>query len=163
MADAQERMREELREIEQRIYLNHADDIERVRSSFASLRSVIQQHIDVVAEHKRAFEAVVAEAKRAFENAIAERKRAFEAVASEYKDAIDEATAGWREHAEPVWQAIADDLKRAAPDPNDIEWPKPEADEFKDPLYDSCRSYLDQVDRFRRHQGKTARQNGGAA
>jgi hypothetical protein len=38
----------------------------------------------------------------------------------------------------------------------DFEWPEPaEAGEADDPLYDSTRRYIDQVDRFREHQGKS--------
>ena len=40
----------------------------------------------------------------------------------------------------------------ALPDPK---WPQPcEADEDPDPLYNSRRSYLEQIDRYKRHLGK---------
>ncbi len=42
------------------------------------------------------------------------------------------------------------------PDPDQFDWPEPRADELDDPLYDSTRDYVVQVDRFREHQGKNA-------
>jgi hypothetical protein len=42
-----------------------------------------------------------------------------------------------------------------APDPDGIDWPEPdEGDEDDDPLYESSRDYVEQLDRYREHQGK---------
>jgi hypothetical protein len=42
-----------------------------------------------------------------------------------------------------------------APDTDDIEWPTPvEGDADPDPLFSSRRDYVEQVDRFKRHQNK---------
>jgi hypothetical protein len=51
--------------------------------------------------------------------------------------------------------AIAQELEEEAPDPDEIEWPEPdEGDEDDDPLFDSTRDYVEQVDRFKGHRGR---------
>ena len=46
-------------------------------------------------------------------------------------------------------------IQNAALDIDDYEWPSPaEGDEFEDPLFDSRRGYLDQIDRYARFKGK---------
>jgi hypothetical protein len=66
---------EELREIEEEVYRDHADPIAPARVEFDKLKIDIQEYA----------------------NAIAER-------------AISELAAQWREYADPIWGAIADDL-----------------------------------------------------
>jgi hypothetical protein len=47
------------------------------------------------------------------------------------------------------------DLEAEAPDPNDADWPEcVEGDEDPDPLFDSNRSYVEQIDRYKLHQDK---------
>jgi hypothetical protein len=42
-----------------------------------------------------------------------------------------------------------------APDLDAIDWPEPrDCREDNDPMFDSTRSYVEQVDRYKRHQGK---------
>ena len=55
-------------------------------------------------------------------------------------------------------------LDRAKPYLEAIEWPEPAlGDEMPDPLFDSRRDYLTQVDRYKRHQGRpTIRQPYGS-
>jgi hypothetical protein len=61
------------------------------------------------------------------------------------------------EQAQPTLDAIAEQLESEKPGLDDFDWPQPqEGDEDDDPLYDSRRDYLDQIDRYRRHQGKAA-------
>jgi hypothetical protein len=69
--------------------------------------------------------------------------------------------ANWQKRAKPIWQAIADDLRKRAPASEEIEWPEPnEADEDEDPLFDSTRAYVEQIDRYKAFQNKpTARRN----
>jgi len=44
---------------------------------------------------------------------------------------------------------------RVAPGLDGHEWPEPaDGDEDNDPLYNSTRSYVEQIDRYKRHQGK---------
>jgi hypothetical protein len=52
-------------------------------------------------------------------------------------------------------QQIADELRDEAPDPETMDWAEPDVgDEDDDPLFDSRRGYIEQVDRFKQHQGK---------
>jgi hypothetical protein len=57
-----------------------------------------------------------------------------------------------------VWnefEFVRDELAAQTPDIDAYDWPGPEdAHEDDDPLYDSTRDYVEQVDRFKRHQGK---------
>jgi hypothetical protein len=59
----------------------------------------------------------------------------------------------------PTLAKIKKALNAAAPDLSQTKWPEPKpGDEDPDPLFDSTRDYLTQVDRFKRHQAKpTAR------
>jgi hypothetical protein len=56
--------------------------------------------------------------------------------------------------ASPVLRKIERDLEAEAPDV-DAGWPEPdEGDEDPDPLFDSTREFVEQVDRYKEHQGK---------
>lgn len=88
-----------------------------------------------------------------------------EAIKKEFKDDLVGLTAGWNEiiskinewkgHAKRVYQGMDARLEEEAPDPDDIEWPEPaDGDEDADPLYDSDRGYVEQIERYKRHQGK---------
>ena len=69
----------------------------------------------------------------------------------------------WSDRAKPVWQAITESLEETAPYVDGIEAPPFDADEDPDPLFDSRRSYIEQIDRYKRHQGKpTSRRRMGA-
>jgi hypothetical protein len=51
--------------------------------------------------------------------------------------------------------AISAELNEEAPSLEEFGFPdSPDADEWEDPLFDSLRSYVEQVDRFKSHQGK---------
>jgi hypothetical protein len=59
------------------------------------------------------------------------------------------------QHFNSLRQAINDQLKAAAPDLDEVEWPEPnEGDEDDDPLFDSTRDYVEQIDRYKEHQDK---------
>ena len=70
-------------------------------------------------------------------------RRRFENIERDFEAKLDE----WSERAEPVWKAIADDLEERAPDVAELRtnstW---HADEDDDPLFDSRREYLEQID-----------------
>jgi hypothetical protein len=92
-------------------------------------------------------------------NALSQTRAEIEAVAER---ALETARAqiaamerGFAEQARPVLEAIRADLEAERTDPEEYNWPDcAEGDEIADPLFDSTRSYLDQVDRYRKHQGK---------
>jgi hypothetical protein len=54
-----------------------------------------------------------------------------------------------------TYQGIITNLQEADDHIDDVEWPEPKAgDEDPDPLYDSKRTYVEQIDRYKQHQGK---------
>lgn len=82
-------------------------------------------------------------------------EEALEPIRRQLEPIIEQA-AVWRREVEQVYHRIAADLAAAAPAfGDDIEWPEAEeADEHSDPLFDSTRSYLDQIEVYKRHQDK---------
>ena len=77
----------------------------------------------------------------------------------EHEQAIAQRLEQWCEDAAPIWEAIADGLEQALPDLDALEWSEPEELEPGDDevLFDSARTYLEQIANYKR------RQNGGAA
>src|SRR4029077_3026779 len=70
-------------------------------------------------------------------------------------EALEDDYALLEERRQALWQEMMGALDNEAPDIDDLEWPGPcDGDEDDDPMYDSTRSYIDQVDRFKHHQGK---------
>jgi hypothetical protein len=68
---------------------------------------------------------------------------------------ITEAYKAWLEQAQPLWKTIADELEENSPDLDGEEWTSPfVADEDPNPLFDSKRSYVEQIDRYKAHQDK---------
>jgi hypothetical protein len=54
-----------------------------------------------------------------------------------------------------IMRKIARDLRAVAPDGDDYDWPEPaDGDDDPDPLFDSTRDYVEQIDRYKQHQGK---------
>ena len=54
-----------------------------------------------------------------------------------------------------LFNLIEQGLVNEAPSADEFDWPEPdEGDEDDDPMYDSTRSYLDQIDRYKEHQGR---------
>ena len=98
----------------------------------------------------------------------AEHKDKIKTLESNWKRIAEEHArqiAEWQKQAKVVWHAIADDLESQAPDPDGIDWPEPaDGDEDDDPLFDSTRDYVEQIDRYKAFQDKpTARRNGGGS
>ena len=62
----------------------------------------------------------------------------------------------WKERAKPIWQAITYWLDQEQPSlVEGVDFsPEFAAEEDPDPLFDSTRGYLEQIDRYKRHQGK---------
>jgi hypothetical protein len=54
-------------------------------------------------------------------------------------------------------ESISEELQEACRT-SEFDWPEPrEADEWEDPLFDSRRGYIDQIDMYKRHQGRPTR------
>ena len=69
---------------------------------------------------------------------------------------IVKAHAQWMKRAKVVWREIEQSLDAEAPEiVAQADWPKPKrGDEDFDPLFDSTRDYVDQIDRYKEFQGK---------
>jgi hypothetical protein len=90
-------------------------------------------------------------------NAEVKRKhaKAIKSLEVERKKVLAAITA-FEKKARPVLRKIEWDLEAEAPDVDGFEWPEPDdGDEDDDPLFDSTRDYVEQVDRYKEHQGKT--------
>jgi hypothetical protein len=119
----------------------HDEDIRRVE---AEREAILRAFGEVHDPAREAYRRVVDEAARVYDEAI-------EAA----RDRIMEMEEAFAARTQEVLDAMAEDLAEAAPVPDEFDWPEAaEADEWEDPLYDSARSYLEQVDRFRRAKGK---------
>ncbi|MBY5483254.1 MULTISPECIES: hypothetical protein [Rhizobium] len=73
----------------------------------------------------------------------------------ELKDAFKAGAEALEEETQELWPQIAEDLEAIIPafDPEDMPEPRP-ASPPDAPLFDSSRSYLDQIDAYRRWQGR---------
>ncbi len=103
---------------------------------------------DVVKDVQAELDEINDEVKRQHAKAIktleVERKKVLAAIAA------------FEKKAKPVLRKIERDLTDEAPDVDNFEWPEPDdGDEDDDPLFDSTRDYVEQVDRYKEHQGKT--------
>jgi hypothetical protein len=128
---------------------DHAEPLAELQAEFEVMQAAI-------APHQEALVAIRAEVEERYGARIADAIAAINATVAQFYD-----------HAEAVIDAIADDLEERKPDPEEVDWPEIEdADENDDPLFDSRRSYIDQIDRYKRHQGKPTerrRRNGNGA
>jgi hypothetical protein len=87
-----------------------------------------------------------------------------EALMAEYRARVAALENQFRERFETLSEdtkACLDTIKDSLDgrfDFDSIDWPEPdEGDEDDDPLFDSVRGYVEQVDRYKRHQGKPIR------
>jgi hypothetical protein len=130
------RLRRDIQQIRENVLAAHADELAELRTGFERTQTAIAER-----------QAVIAEALVACRRTIEEQE-----------EAIDELLGQWSGGAAPVWEAIAGELEDNLPDLDEIEWPEPERPDDDHALFDSERDYVEQVDAFKRHQGKrTAR------
>jgi hypothetical protein len=74
---------------------------------------------------------------------------------SEFVERVREREQDIAERAAPLIRRIERDHMEIKPEAGAFDWPEAEeGDEDEDPLYDSTRSYIGQIDRYREHQGK---------
>jgi hypothetical protein len=164
-------------------YYDH-DLNEDVRNAVARFRTEIERATsevsDVYAEEiaaldeqrnaiTLAFEQVRNSAQATYDAAVEPTRRAYFAAQAratvvlnqaleQARYEIEEMERQFIEEAEPLIADMATWLAVAAPDPELFDWPEAaEADEDDDdPLYDSTRPFIEQVDCFRAYQGKDA-------
>jgi hypothetical protein len=136
------------------------------------LRRILQREIDRYRDRnldrrianvaKKARKVVIPIQRRVYARharAIAQVEADHEALIAEIdemRERIATLQAEFERRAEPVFETIEEDLQAELPAAEDYRWPEPkEGDEDDDPLYDSNRDYLDQLARYREHQGKS--------
>jgi hypothetical protein len=94
-------------------------------------------------------------AKAAYDEACSKARDTFDEAIEHLREQITEMEDKFVKQAEAVIAEMKSAMEEEGPDADEFEWPEPaEADEDSDPLYDSTRQYLKQVERFRRHKGK---------
>lgn len=83
---------------------------------------------------------------------------------TEQLESINQQIAEWRSRADPLYQQIADELEAKVAELDQIDPPEPaEADEHPEPLFDSRRTYLEQIARYKAHQGRPTERKVSAA
>jgi hypothetical protein len=105
---------------------------------------------------QEAYQAIVAAARRDLQAIVDEAENDRAATIYTVRDQIQELERPLVEQAEALIQTMNAELKETAPAPHEFDWPVPTVDEWENPVYDSARSYVEQIDRFRRHQGRDA-------
>jgi hypothetical protein len=135
-------------------------DLDEVREE------VLEEFAEEIADLRHHFGAMQAriESRQAALASIAEDARARR---EEHVEAINAEAEAFHERAEELWSRIGEALEERVPDVGEIEWASPaEPDEIDDPLFDSARGYLEQIDRYKAHQGEPTpgrgNGNGGA-
>jgi hypothetical protein len=115
---------------------------DHVRDELGAVRDgVLQDHADELAAVRRDHEAIVGEINAALKEIAKRFGERFKKVIGRHN----------RLHVK-----IAEELAAGAPNFEEvIDWPEPDdGDEDDDPLFDSTRDYVPQIDRFKRHQDK---------
>jgi hypothetical protein len=108
-------------------------EIAELREAFEAMRSAIEPHQDALVE---------------ISDAAFERSR-------EHVEAINGEVDAFYERAADLGARIREAIAERAPDADEFDWAVPDdADESDDPLFDSTRSYLDQIDRYKQHLGQ---------
>jgi phage gp46-like protein len=116
-----------LDDLNQQVHDDHADELAELEAERAALADEVETEIVRV---KAEFTAL-------FEDRFRDR---FEA---------------WSDRMRASAQGSRLELARLAHTVEPVEWPEPaEADEDLDPLFDSTREYVEQMDRYKEHQGK---------
>jgi hypothetical protein len=131
-----------LRQVETEVRDLHADEIATLEDQQRAISAT--------------FDRVHGPAQAAYREAVSLAHNAYVAAIEQARDEIAELQQRFVDQAEPLIAGMDAELARARPDGHLLDWPEPdEADEWDDdPLYDSTRSYIEQVDRFREFQGR---------
>jgi len=96
--------------------------------------------------------------KRAYDDLVSRTNPGLERLAKRYAKSVRKIA----DRFNTLQETLAQELEEEAPDPGEVNWPEPEeGDEDPDPLFDSTRGYLEQIDRYKEHQDKsTVRRKG---
>jgi hypothetical protein len=128
----------------------HPGELEQI------LRQEIERYYDVTlsdqVEDKAAeVESELDEITAAVHEAYAEGLAKLEAE----RRTVIAAIKAFKRKAAPILKKIEKELNAQAPDIDQYDWPEPEeGDEDPDPMFDSTRCYIDQIERYKEHQDK---------
>jgi hypothetical protein len=130
--------------------VEHDEDVTALQEA---LRPLEQEHKQAVKDFNKAVRPLQEEYQR--------HARAFNAKTTETEAQRASLVAEFNERSEArgrrlnaIHDAVADDIEEGRPSLDAIDWPEPEFDEDDEPLYQSGRDYIEQVDILRKHQGK---------
>jgi hypothetical protein len=138
------RLNAQLRAIQERITTINDELGER----FAEPVAAINANLAPVVEQAAALDA---EIRARAEEGIAAINADIAALNAHYDEVIREAAARFNGEQ----QIIAAEMETAAAAVLDeVEWPRPQEDDDGEALFDSRRSYVEQIDRYKQHQGK---------
>jgi hypothetical protein len=181
--DAVEQYRDELGRAEASVRARHAEELaalDRQRSDiqerFATVQTAAEAARASIADPAHAaYDAIVEPARATYEAIVAAARRDLDAIVDEARDrlvtVVEQANAARDEIIEDARDAIAAmerplvaeaetlitqinaEFDEAVPDPDQFDWPEPTADEWENPLYNSMRIYVEQVDVYRKHRG----------
>jgi hypothetical protein len=133
--DVADQYRADAGQVAQCIHSQHRDALAALRADFEIVRAEIKAHQDAIRE------------------IMQEIENQFRARFGEHVDAINGRISAFHERAETLWKSMADALDQATPELDD--WPDAdEADESAEQLFQSQRSYLEQIEFYKRHQNK---------
>jgi hypothetical protein len=121
--------------------------------------SDLSDQLETVAdEAEEAVDAVNREVRERYKSEIAEFQAEIDAINANAREFARRRRERERELAErmrPFLQKMQQELEDKAPVASEFDWPEPcEGDEDDDPLFDNQRTYVEQIDRYRKHQGK---------
>jgi hypothetical protein len=136
--------------------------IEQYREALDSAEELMEEQfseqlMDINDQRQRiaaAFELVNGPAEAAYRSAMQEAQRIYDDALEQVCEEIDEMEDRLVTQAETMLARMKAALEEAAPDPDLFDWPLPaDGDEDDNPLYDSTRDYVEQVDVYRAHRG----------
>ena len=125
------------------------------------LRDLLTTEIDRYYDHDlqdrvdREESRISAELQAVTQRCVGRHTGPVDALREEYQRIVSELRS-WQRRADPVWQKIVADLEEETPDLSEHFWPQGDSgDEHQEPLFDSLRGYVDQIDIYKRFQGKS--------
>ena len=181
--DAVEQYRDELDSAAAVVRSRHAEELaafdrqrDAIQGRFAEVRTAAEAARAAIADPAQsAYDAIVQPAQATYEAIVAAARRDLDAIVGEAQDGLatlvqqaDEARDEIIEdaraeivamdqplfaEAETLITQINAEFDEVVPDPDEFDWPEPGADEWENPLYNSTRDYVEQVDVYRAHRG----------
>jgi hypothetical protein len=136
---------------------------QQIREKEDELREEIKDaEDDVIAENQASIDELsrdwdaMEEEISAIQDEIVEEIESAQSRIEEMVEAINARREAWAEKAGPVWTAMVRGMQSAIDAMPEVEWPEMNLDEAEDPdpLFDSRRGYLEQLDRYFEHKGK---------